>query len=106
MKAFRRIVPSSVTMSLDRQAKELAASGKDVINLTAGQVDLPMPDAAKEAVRTALEADRTGYGSGRRSFASDAVLYELSRDDSSFRRRSRTRRRRSRKPVYGVNGAS
>lgn len=48
-------------MSLDRQAKELAASGKDVINLTAGQVDLPMPDAAKEAVRTALEADRTGY---------------------------------------------
>ncbi len=48
-------------MSLDRQAKELAASGKDVINLTAGQVDLPMPDTAKEAVRAALEADRTGY---------------------------------------------
>ena len=61
MKPLHRIVPPSITMSLDRQAKELVASGKDVINLTAGQVDLPMPDAAKEAVRATLEADRTGY---------------------------------------------
>lgn len=61
MKSLHRIVSPSITMSLDRQAKELIASGKDVINLTAGQVDLPMPEAAKDAVRAAVEADRTGY---------------------------------------------
>lgn len=61
MKPMRRNVPFSITMSLDRQAKELAASGRDVINLTAGQVDLPVPQAAKDAVLAALEADRTGY---------------------------------------------
>ena len=61
MKPLYRIVPSSVTMSLDRQARELAALGKDVINLTAGQVDLPMPGIGKEAIRSALHADQTGY---------------------------------------------
>ena len=61
MKPFSRTAAPSVTMSLDRQARELAASGKDVINLTAGQVDLPMPDAGKAAIRAALDADRTGY---------------------------------------------
>ena len=61
MKPLCRTVPSSITMSLDKQAKELIASGKDVINLTAGQVDLPMPPAAKEAVRRALEDNCTRY---------------------------------------------
>ena len=61
MKSLYRTVPSSITMSLDKQAKALKASGKDVINLTAGQVDLPMPETAKNAVREALEADFTGY---------------------------------------------
>ena len=57
---FRQIKPS-VTMGLDQQARALAAAGRDVINLTAGQVDLPMPEVGKEAIRKALEADRTGY---------------------------------------------
>ena len=48
-------------MSLDRQAKELIAAGRDVINLTAGQVDLPMPQSAKTAVARAADADCTGY---------------------------------------------
>ena len=48
-------------MALDQKAKELAAAGKKPINLTAGQVDLPMPDSGKEAVRAALTADLTGY---------------------------------------------
>lgn len=61
MKPISRSVPSSITMSLDRQAKELIASGRVVINLTAGQVDLPMPQSAKDAVLAALKADRTGY---------------------------------------------
>ncbi len=61
MKPLFRQVQPSVTMGLDQQARELAAAGYDVINLTAGQVDLPMPEAGKEAVLRALAADRTGY---------------------------------------------
>ena len=61
MKPLNRVVTPSFTMSLDREARELIASGHDVINLTAGQVDLPMPDAAKDAVRRALDENRTGY---------------------------------------------
>lgn len=61
MKPLYRVVPSSITMSLDKTAKELIASGRDVINLTAGQVDLPMPQSGKDAVIAALNADRTGY---------------------------------------------
>ena len=55
MKPLNRVVTPSFTMSLDREARELIASGHDVINLTAGQVDLPMPDAAKDAVRELLK---------------------------------------------------
>lgn len=61
MKPLHRQAAPSVTMGLDQQARELAAAGRDVINLTAGQVDLPMPEEAKAAVRRALIADRTGY---------------------------------------------
>ena len=61
MKPLSRSVPSSVTMSLDLTARELSAAGRDIINLTAGQVDLPMPAEGKAAVLAALEADRTGY---------------------------------------------
>ena len=61
MKPLYRQVQPSVTMSLDQRARELAAAGRDVINLTAGQVNLPMPEAGKAAVREALQADRTGY---------------------------------------------
>lgn len=61
MKPLYRQVQPSVTMGLDQQARELATAGWDVINLTAGQVDLPMPEAGKRAVEQALLEDRTGY---------------------------------------------
>ena len=61
MKPLSRIVPPSLTMSLDQEAKRLLAGGRDIINLTAGQADQPMPAEGKAAVRAALEADRTGY---------------------------------------------
>lgn len=61
MKPLSRIVPSSITMSLDKQAKALKVSGKDIINLTAGQVDLPMPQSGKDAVWEALKSDFTCY---------------------------------------------
>ena len=61
MKPLYRQVQPSVTMGLDQQARALAAAGRDIINLTAGQVDLPMPKAGKDAIRKALEGDKTGY---------------------------------------------
>ena len=61
MKPLFRQVRPSVTMGLDQQARALAAMGRDVINLTAGQVDLPMPQIGKEAIVRALDADKTGY---------------------------------------------
>ena len=61
MKPIYRQVQPSVTMGLDQQARELLAAGRDIINLTAGQVDLPIPQAGKKAVREALASDRTGY---------------------------------------------
>ena len=61
MKPIYKQVQPSVTMGLDQQARELLAAGRDIINLTAGQVDLPMPQAGKKAVREALAEDRTGY---------------------------------------------
>ena len=61
MKPLSRVVPPSLTMSLDQNAKRLSAEGRDIINLTAGQVDLPMPPEGKAAILAALEADRTGY---------------------------------------------
>ena len=54
MKPLYRQVQPSVTMGLDQQARALAAAGKDVVNLTAGQVDLPMPEQGKRAVVAAL----------------------------------------------------
>ena len=61
MKPLFRQVQPSVTMGFDQQARELAAAGRDILNLTAGQVDLPMPEAGKRAVEKALIEDRTGY---------------------------------------------
>ena len=61
MKPIVRQVQPSVTMSLDQQARALAAAGRDIINLTAGQVDLPMPEEGKKAIQKALEENRTGY---------------------------------------------
>lgn len=61
MKALYRHVKPSVTMELDQQARALAAAGRKIINLTAGQVDLPMPETGKGAILKALKADKTGY---------------------------------------------
>ena len=58
MKPIYKQVQPSVTMRLDQQARELLAAGRDIINLTAGQVDLPIPQAGKKAVREALAEDR------------------------------------------------
>ena len=61
MKSLARHVMPSVTMKLDQEARLLEEAGKDIINLTAGQVELPISDDAKNAVVDALRENRTGY---------------------------------------------
>lgn len=46
-------------------ARELKAKGRDIIELTIGEPDVPTPDEMKAALVTSLMADRTGYSNGR-----------------------------------------
>jgi aspartate aminotransferase len=49
-----RSIPGSPTMALDSRAKAMKAAGEAVINLTAGEPDLPPPEAAVAAAAQAL----------------------------------------------------
>ncbi|SHK96798.1 arginine:pyruvate transaminase [Roseovarius marisflavi] len=47
------------------RAKALAREGRDVIQLTIGEPDVPTPDALKDAAYAGMRAGRTGYSDGR-----------------------------------------
>jgi arginine:pyruvate transaminase len=47
------------------RARALAAQGRDVIELTIGEPDVPAPPALTEVAVAALRAGRTGYSDGR-----------------------------------------
>ena len=51
----------SLTLSITAKAKSLAASGEDVISLSAGEPDFDTPDHIKEAAKEALDAGDTKY---------------------------------------------
>lgn len=61
MKALHLVLPASLTMALDAKVKQMIADGNPIINLTAGQVDVPMPEAGKAAIISALNENKTGY---------------------------------------------
>ncbi|NDD90814.1 pyridoxal phosphate-dependent aminotransferase [bacterium] len=54
-------VSDSFTLKLNAQVQELQKSGVNVANLTTGEPDFPVPDAAKDAVRQALDLNRSKY---------------------------------------------
>ncbi len=51
--------------ALHARARALAAAGRDIIELTIGEPDVPLPPALAEAAIEALRAGRTGYSNGR-----------------------------------------
>jgi len=51
----------SATMRVSRRAEELRALGQDIVDLSAGQPDVPSPRSAVEAVHRALDAGQTKY---------------------------------------------
>ena len=51
----------SATLELSARAKALAAAGEPVINLSAGEPDLPTPAPVVEAAHRALDEGHFGY---------------------------------------------
>jgi aspartate aminotransferase len=54
-------VSSSPTVRLNALAQEMIRAGKDVVNLTAGEMDFETPDRIKQAAIKALAAGQTRY---------------------------------------------
>ena len=55
-----RVKPSA-TIAVTNKARELAAAGRDIIGLGAGEPDFDTPQNIKEAAKRAIEAGKTKY---------------------------------------------
>ncbi|WP_225028953.1 pyridoxal phosphate-dependent aminotransferase [Xinfangfangia pollutisoli] len=64
----------SAKWDLHFRARALAAQGREVIELTIGEPDVPTPAALIEAAAAAMRAGRTGYSNGRGETATVAAL--------------------------------
>lgn len=58
--AMGRIQPSA-TVGISQMARQLAAEGRDIIALSAGEPDFDTPEPIKEAARRAMDAGKTKY---------------------------------------------
>src|SRR5262245_13719666 len=58
--SINRIQPSQ-TIGMSTKARELKALGRNIIDLSAGEPDLPTPENVKEAAIKALRANKTKY---------------------------------------------
>ncbi|MEO8504120.1 MAG: pyridoxal phosphate-dependent aminotransferase [Acidobacteriota bacterium] len=54
-------IGESATLRVSRRAKELAAAGRDIVDLSAGEPDFPSPAVAVDAAVAALHAGFTRY---------------------------------------------
>lgn len=54
-------IPLSLTLALDARAKELAAAGQDIVNMTAGQPDFDSPEVVREAAKATVDGGRVRY---------------------------------------------
>lgn len=55
-----KLAPSA-TLALDARAKELAATGRDVVNMAVGEPDFPAPRAVREAAVAKVESGDVRY---------------------------------------------
>jgi aspartate aminotransferase len=56
-----QVMEESQTIGMAKKARELAAQGYDVINLSFGEPDFPTPDHIREAAKAAIDAGFTFY---------------------------------------------
>ncbi len=54
-------IPLSRTLALDARAKELAAEGRDIVNLTAGEPDFDSPAVVRDAAKACVDGARVRY---------------------------------------------
>jgi aspartate aminotransferase len=54
-------IPLSETLALDARAKELAAEGRDIVNMTAGEPDFNAPEVVRAAARAAVDGGQVRY---------------------------------------------
>jgi len=54
-------IPLSATLALDARAKELIASGRDIINMTAGEPDFDAPSAVRDSARAFVDSGKVRY---------------------------------------------
>jgi aspartate/methionine/tyrosine aminotransferase len=54
-------IGASETLRINAKARELAAKGVDVVDLSVGEPDFPTPDNVKDAGKRAIDADVTKY---------------------------------------------
>ncbi|MBO8127695.1 MAG: pyridoxal phosphate-dependent aminotransferase [Peptococcaceae bacterium] len=80
-KRAQEISPSP-TLAIDTRAKELKASGVDVINFGVGEPDFDTPDHIKEAAARAIDAGMTKYTAvGGTPELKQAIIDKLARDN-------------------------
>jgi aspartate aminotransferase len=63
MRISRRVerIPLSRTLALDTRAKELAAGGRDVVNLAGGEPDFDSPAVVRDAAKACIDGGRVRY---------------------------------------------
>jgi aspartate aminotransferase len=54
-------IPLSQTLALDARAKELAAGGRDIVNMTAGEPDFDSPAVVRAAAKGTIDGGRVRY---------------------------------------------
>jgi aspartate aminotransferase len=54
-------IPLSRTLALDARAKQLAAAGRDIINMTAGEPDFDSPEVVRHAAKRIVDEGRVRY---------------------------------------------
>ena len=77
----RSIAPSA-TLAMDAKAKELRASGVDIISFGAGEPDFDTPEKIREAMKAALDAGMTRYSPVPGTLElRDAILQKLKKEN-------------------------
>ena len=51
----------SITLALDARAKEMAAAGRDVLNMAVGEPDFPTPAGVMDAARAKVDSGQVRY---------------------------------------------
>ena len=74
----------SASQAAAQQARDLAAAGRDIISLTAGEPDFPTPDHVKAAAAAAMQREETKYTNRDGSPEMKAAVIEKLRRDNGL----------------------